>query len=336
MKTYRKTYAVHNTLLTYDIWERHQVIGWKALSGTGTPPAIFDVHAGIADVYYTGVFATFRKVMKEAYAADKQVFMKAMATYQEQLISIQATIDRGQPFKDIPSLLAFAKEFEQAWISLDLSYMTDYLDMDAAAERLSAAVREQAFGFYIGADRLIRQSLEALFPKLGAHSQYLTWDEIASQKLPSQTVLEARAEHFIYYQGQVITGVSLKEFCQSQKIRLESVYAPLRKEIRGSVGEKGTHTGKIQLLTEEIDVNKIKAGTILVASDLTPQQLAILEKASALILDEGTYYGFAASTARSLKIPCLFGTKLATMVLQTGDVLEVDAAVGVARFIEKG
>jgi phosphohistidine swiveling domain-containing protein len=338
MTTYRKTYAVHNTLITYDVWEAHQTIGWKKLYGTGTPPAIFDVHAGVADVYYTNVFSTFRDVMTKEYKKDTQTFTQAMKVYQEQLDRIQVRIEQPEILSDIPALLAFAQLFQDAWIGLDMSYMPDYVALDTASERLSATVREQAFGFYIGADRLIRLSLEKLFPELGALSQYVTRQEVANRTIPKRSILEARAKHFIYYKGRVIVDTPLEVFCAQESIRIESIYTPLRNEIRGSVGAEGAVTGTAFLFNKKSSPEALPPGSILVAEDLELSDISLLEQASAVILDQGSYYGIAALAARTLEKPCLFGTKIATMVLQNGDLLRIETEQGTVRLlsIEEG
>ncbi len=328
MKTYRKTYQVHNTLITYGVWEEHQTLGWKKRFGVGTPPAIFDVHGGVADVYYTSVFGTFRQVMEIEYKKDRQIFTRMMDEYEAQLQAMHARINSAVLLKNASELIAFAEQFQAAWIGLDLSYMPDYIAMDTAAERRSASVREQAFGFYIGADRLIRLSLEQLFPDLGLLSSYLTLDEVKANKPPRRPILEARAHHFIYYQKKVYTDVSLEDLCEREQIRLESVYAPLRKELRGLVASEGIAKGNVQIMADHTKPIDVKRGAILIARDLEARDLPLLKQAAGLILDAGEYYGFAATAMRTLKKPCIFSTKIATMILQNGEPIKIDSQTG--------
>ncbi len=56
--------------------------------------------------------------------------------------------------------------------------------------------------------------------------------------------------------------------------------------------------------------------------------MPILRKCSAIIADEGGIMSHAAIISRELKIPCIIGTKIATKVLQDGDVVKVDATRG--------
>lgn len=328
MKVYHKTFAAHNTLITYGVWEAHQAEGWKKLFGTGTPPALFDVQGGVADVYYHEVFGTFRRILETQHKKDPRFFTKQMDLYQKQLASIHSIIDEHPSLPSIPALVAFTQQFQDAWISLDISYMPDYVALDSTSERRSAAIREQAFGFYIGADRLIRQMLEALLPELGALASYVTLEEIQTKTIPERRTLEARANHFIYFQGRVVTDVVLEAFCKRESIRIESVYAPLRKHIPGLVGSVGTTTGKARMIKSDADRATFIAGEVLVTDNLETDDLPLLGQASALVLDKGSYYGFGAIAARNLRKPCIFATDIATMVLQTGDKLCVNGETG--------
>ncbi len=334
MKTFHKIYTVHNTLITYEVWERHQTIGWKELFGTGTPPAIFDVHGGVTDVYYHDVFQTFRDVVNKENQKDARFFVKMMNQYEARLETIQSIITDGKPFANADAVKTFAKQFEDAWIGLDLSYMPDYIALDTSAERRSAVVREKAFGFYVGADRLIRLTLEKLLPNLGVLASYITLDELSTDKIPNKAVLEARAHHYIYYNGKVITGKSFKDFCLRHSFRIESIYAPLRKEIHGSIAAGGKASGPAYILKKDSDRNAMHRNDILVAQNLSSSDLILLERSSAIVLDAGKYYGSAATAARTLKKPCIIDTNIATRVLQSGDILDVNGKTGLVHLVK--
>ena len=64
-----------------------------------------------------------------------------------------------------------------------------------------------------------------------------------------------------------------------------------------------------------------------------PTFAPILEKAAAVITDEGGITCHAAIIARELKKPCIIGTKIATQVFKDGDMVEVDAEQGIITLI---
>ena len=56
-----------------------------------------------------------------------------------------------------------------------------------------------------------------------------------------------------------------------------------------------------------------------------------MEKAGAIVTDEGGITCHAAIVSRELGVPCVIGTKVATLALKDGDKIEVDATKGVVR-----
>jgi phosphoenolpyruvate synthase/pyruvate phosphate dikinase len=76
-------------------------------------------------------------------------------------------------------------------------------------------------------------------------------------------------------------------------------------------------------------------GDVLVATWTEPKYTPIMKLASAIVTDEGGLTSHAAIVSRELNIPCVIGTKNATKVLKTGDMVEVDANNGVVKIINK-
>ena len=75
----------------------------------------------------------------------------------------------------------------------------------------------------------------------------------------------------------------------------------------------------------------MKKGDILVAGMTSPEFIVVMRKARAVITDQGGMTAHAAIVSRELRIPCLVGTKIATQVLQDGDLVEVDADRGIVK-----
>ena len=81
-------------------------------------------------------------------------------------------------------------------------------------------------------------------------------------------------------------------------------------------------------------IEKFQEGEILVASMTRPEYIPSMKKAIAFITDEGGITCHAAIIAREMKKPCVIGTKIGTKVLKDGDLVEVDANIGVIRIIK--
>lgn len=105
------------------------------------------------------------------------------------------------------------------------------------------------------------------------------------------------------------------------------------KEIKGQVASSGKVRGIVKILKSHKENDKLKKGEILVVSMTTPDFIFAMEKAGAIITDEGGITCHAAIISRELGIPCIIGTKIATKVLKDGDLVEVNADKGIIKRI---
>ncbi len=99
-------------------------------------------------------------------------------------------------------------------------------------------------------------------------------------------------------------------------------------EIRGAVASKGIARGIVRVVRKTHDLVKVMKGDVLVASMTRPEMVTAMEKACAIVTDEGGLTCHAAIVSRELGIPCIIGTKIATTVLKDGDEVEVNADKG--------
>lgn len=84
----------------------------------------------------------------------------------------------------------------------------------------------------------------------------------------------------------------------------------------------------------EKDANNLTPGEILVSTMTQPELMKGMINAAAFITDEGGLLCHAAIIARELQKPCIIGTKIATKILEDGDLVEVDADNGVVNILE--
>ncbi len=73
---------------------------------------------------------------------------------------------------------------------------------------------------------------------------------------------------------------------------------------------------------------------ILVAGQTKPLLMPAIRKAKAIITDEGGVLCHAAIVSRELNVPCIIGTKIATKLLEDGDLVEVNTNNGVIKIIK--
>lgn len=105
-------------------------------------------------------------------------------------------------------------------------------------------------------------------------------------------------------------------------------------EIRGQIAFPGNAIGKVKIIKNKQMFGKFQDGDVIVSPMTTPDYVPLLQKASAIVTDEGGITCHAAIISRELKKPCITGTKRASLILKDGDIVEVDADKGIVRKIE--
>ncbi len=98
--------------------------------------------------------------------------------------------------------------------------------------------------------------------------------------------------------------------------------------VHGQPGSNGKATGPVCIVDpEKIDAD-FPDGSVLVCKVTTPDYVPLMQKAAAIVTDQGGILSHAAIVARELKVPCIVGTGNATVVLKSGQVVRVDATTG--------
>jgi phosphoenolpyruvate synthase/pyruvate phosphate dikinase len=101
--------------------------------------------------------------------------------------------------------------------------------------------------------------------------------------------------------------------------------------IKGMVASTGYAKGPVKIIRKTHDIINFQEGDILVASMTRPETIVAMEKAAAIVTDEGGVTCHAAVVSREMGKPCIIATKIATKVLEDGDIVEVDAEKGIIR-----
>lgn len=160
-----------------------------------------------------------------------------------------------------------------------------------------------------------------------------TYSEVMLNKIPVKKILDERSQGFVLFREgnkeRVLIGKEKEIFLKNHLNKSEETDV-----IKGSIVYKGRIKGKVVIIKKADDLNKVKAGNILVTTMTTPNMVQAMKKAVAFITDEGGITCHAAILAREMKKPCVIGTKVATQVLKNGDLVEVDADEGIVRIIK--
>lgn len=123
-----------------------------------------------------------------------------------------------------------------------------------------------------------------------------------------------------------------------RKIRELDKYIP-KNEVIGTPACKGIAKGEAKIITRAPSTDyekflKSKKRYILISDTTGPEFIPVIEKAVAIVTDEGGMMSHAAILSREFNTPCIVGTKYATKVFKDGDKIEVNANNGIVRRID--
>lgn len=147
---------------------------------------------------------------------------------------------------------------------------------------------------------------------------------ILNQRIKKSVIVFDGSTHF--YHGKTADKI-ISEF--------EYEKADGIKELRGQTACPGFVKGRVKIVRKPSDMEKFNPGDILVSPATNPNIVPAMQKAWAIITDEGGVTCHAAIVSREWGTPCIIGTKIATKVLKDGDYVHVDANKGVIKIIKK-
>ncbi|MFH1506245.1 MAG: PEP-utilizing enzyme [archaeon] len=155
--------------------------------------------------------------------------------------------------------------------------------------------------------------------------------EFFKTKNINKQAIEARKKNYalvmVDKKIEVYIGEDVKDYKEKEEISEGKI-------IKGQTASPGKVVGIVKIIMNKADFGKINTGDILVTTMTTPDFVPIMEKAVAIVTDEGGITCHAAIISRELKIPCIIGTRIATKVLKDGDKVEVDADHSIVKLIK--
>jgi len=228
-------------------------------------------------------------------------------------------------------------------LSLLLSNKFDKLKVDSKMQQIAIGLKQvgkRRFAMHntwVNTYNEAKKLFEEIGKRIGLSSievQSCTSKEIieslTSGKSPDKKQIQDRINNFkLTYK---------KEFFEltipGDKIEAEEI--PVT-ELKGRSACHGKVKGRVTLLAESLAgtqkqaMQKMPKGNILVTVMTAPDMTLAINKAAAIVTDEGGLLCHAAVVSREFKIPCIVGTGNATKVLKNGDLVEVDATNGVVK-----
>lgn len=334
-----KSFTRDFSLAIIELWWKGEVTvpkEWTSEKQLFYPYAVFEKNGSAVSGYYDhrGIDWVKKKLL-EKVQEDKSFLLYVEEKVRENFGAIQAVYE-NEPVLPLSELRKFITQVGKSWIWFEAAWWlwemepqeSNHLDIGKSLKDLRVGTQS----FAAGSDATIRKSLSHLYPELAPYTNVILAEEIHGE-LPSVKELQKRQQGFYYTGGELFVGVP-KQFVEDRfNITLESFSTDNITEIKGQVAWKGMAKGNVKVVNSIRELAKVNSGDILVSAMTLPDFLPAIEKASALVTDEGGIMCHAAIVAREMNKPCIIATKIATQALKDGDLVEVDAHKGIVKIL---
>lgn len=147
-------------------------------------------------------------------------------------------------------------------------------------------------------------------------------------------IRKRKLEHLVLIQNRRLKIIVNK----SEIAGIKGKYLTLnfsQKELKGFSAFKGKATGRARVVTDQKKLKEFKTGEVLVAHHTGPAYIFAMKESAAIVTDEGGITSHAAIVSREFRIPCVTATQMASKIIKTGDLIEVDANKGTVRILSK-
>jgi len=96
-----------------------------------------------------------------------------------------------------------------------------------------------------------------------------------------------------------------------------------------SAGQRGTATGKVSIVLNELDCGLVEKGDVMVVDEMCPDFVSAAKLSVALVSNRGGITSHTAVIGRALNKPTVVGTENATEILKNGVIALVDSRRGI-------
>jgi pyruvate,water dikinase len=233
-------------------------------------------------------------------------------------------------------LLAINTVANFAWWNEDHNY---YIDLRASIPMRRGAL---AVAAAVGADTY-DDSLFLFFPELEeVCSGTKQWNDL-------QSIATARHQYYDHYQelrptipkvvgtlpDKIEDPVLIEIFGMHQHY-FDGLKADAHTTmLSGFPASQGVVQGRARVMLSAMELFDLEEGEILVTEATSPNWTPAFAIIAACVCDGGGSLTHAATVSREYGIPCVVGTSVATLRINTGDLIEVDGTKGVVTIVER-
>lgn len=185
---------------------------------------------------------------------------------------------------------------------------------------------EMATHFGCSVENLLSMTLDELFTSL--EQRTLT---VAKEKIEERTnngYAYLTAPHGVY----LVTG---KEIDELRDLVVPPQTGERPTSVKGQTAFTGKVTARARVILDSQKAHELERGEILITPMTNPEYVPAMRLSVGIITNEGGILCHAAILSRELRKPCVIGTKRATEIFTTGDLVELDAEAGTARIVKE-
>ena len=143
----------------------------------------------------------------------------------------------------------------------------------------------------------------------------------AHYKAPQDTEWAFQGGNLYMLQSRPITTLGNAQTEDKDLVNMDVI-------VRGLGASPGMASGKVKIIREIDELDKINEGDVMVTTMTTPDMVPAMKRSSAIVTDEGGVTCHASIISRELGIPCVVGTGNATSTLEENSGVTVDGKKG--------
>jgi phosphoenolpyruvate synthase/pyruvate phosphate dikinase len=312
---------------------------WTKGENPFRPYLIFWRNDGTSKIYFNvkGV-DWIKSQLKKQVKKDKN-FLKEVESKVRKGISFIRPIYEAKKILNKAELIRFVNEFIAAYHWIEAMWWIKSMAKDELKDVDCSNIvklREETEELSAATDIVIRKSLANLYPELGNLSAMISFEELRGDSDFDMEILKKRDAGFVLIDNQIVLDKTFQKVLDEKNLFVdEEIIDPNISILRGEKVSHGKYKGRAVRVMGHNDFEKVKSGDIIVSPMTMVDFLPIMEKAGAFITDEGGALCHAAIVARELRKPCVVGTNVATQLLRDGDIVEVDADLGIVKVFKK-
>ncbi|MFT5280970.1 MAG: phosphoenolpyruvate synthase/pyruvate phosphate dikinase, partial [Flavobacteriaceae bacterium] len=333
--TFEKAYTRDTSMIIQQGWNACVTNPYySSETNPHTPPVIHYMNDGVIEIWENEKATQWiLDSLQNFIKTDEQELISLIDQYENDLEDMKVIWENG-PITSASEFESFVEKVFKAMKGFDTMYFP------SVDERTPEHIRERTLRlrdedvYFDTCDKLIRDSLIAIYPELKGYESAILKSEINNP--PSKEILAKRKENFVVIGQEFAEQITLREYLSQHPEYKFYIETPPTDSstLVGQVGNKGYAKGVVRVMKRKDQIDEAKEGDIIVSTMTTPDFMPAMNKAAAIITDEGGVTCHAAIVARELGKPCVIGARFATEILNDGDLVEVDADNGIVKILE--